>query len=289
MRLKWTWGAPCALMLAVAVAVSCQPAVPDFGPPGVCNPDAGLCPMTTSGGAGVGATTTTTTGVGGSGGVGPGTPVTGGVDLITEPDFIDSALVPYHAVATIAAYPATGGMTSTTFGSATGAGGGSGVGAMFTFPSLPAGSTWFFVNPQSTATALPTLSLASLPIPGTFTLPVVDPTTMQSAANGAAGLAGNGISAAASQIVVLIQNAGVPYQGVTVTGATGGAVVAYDTGDGVYSDQATATGIAGTVILFNSGLRGRQVLTFTDMNMMSSTVVVLAAQGAVTLATLTWP
>lgn len=287
MRSKWTWGAPFALTLAVAVAASCQPAVPDFGPPGACNPDAGLCPMTTSGGAGVGATTGST-GVGGSGGVAPGTAVTGGVDLITEPDFIDSALVPYHAVATIDAYPQTGGMTSTTFGSATGAGGGSGVGSTFSFPSLPAGSTWFFVSPQNTATALPTLSLANLPIPGTFTLPVVDPSTMQSAASGVQGLAGNGISAAAAQIVVLIQNAGVPYQGVKVTGATGGAVVAYDTGDGVYSDQATATGLAGTVILFNSGLRGRQTLTFTDMNMKSNTVVVLAAQGAVTLAALAW-
>jgi hypothetical protein len=87
---------------------------------------------------------------------------------------------------------------------------------------------------------------------------------------------------------VRITKGGAPYQGVSNTGTTGGAVVAYDTGDGVYSDTATATGIAGTIILFNSGLLGRQLLTFTDMTMTSESVTILAAQGTVTTTTLDW-
>jgi hypothetical protein len=111
---------------------------------------------------------------------------------------------------------------------------------------------------------------------------------LQNIASSLPSLSGAGVSTVASQIVLLITNAGAPYAGVSVTGNTGGAVVAYDNGSGVYSDTNTATRSAGIIILFNSALTGTQVITLTDSNMKSAQPVVLASQGAVTLAAVAW-
>ena len=75
----------------------------------------------------------------------------------------------------------------------------------------------------------------------------------------------------------MISNAGGPYPGVSATGNTGGAVRVYDTGNGVYSDSATATGIAGTIILFNPGLAGRRCYASPTRTMKSQQVI---ADGA---------
>ena len=85
MRFHWTSGAPFALTLVVAVAVaaSCQPAIPDYGPPGQCDPSKGPCPMSSAAVAGGGVTTvgvgggSGSAGVGGFGGGVTGTPADG--------------------------------------------------------------------------------------------------------------------------------------------------------------------------------------------------------------------
>jgi hypothetical protein len=287
MRHPWSLAALVApsIVGVVGVVGACASKIPDYPPPGQCDPTQGVCPKSSTAVGGVGATT----GTGGAGGAGtastgvgantPGSPLTGTVDLITSPDFADTTMTPFPGTANIVVYPSTGGTISTPF---TG-----GPGATFSFTSVPNGQGWMFVDVTNGA-ALSTLSPVGLPVPGSLTVPAIDQTMMQNITTSLPSLAATGVSALAAQIVVTITSAGVPYQGVSVTGATGGAVVVYDTGNGVYSDSSTATGLAGTVILFNSGLRGTQVLTLTDATMKSEQITVLTAQGAVTLASYAW-
>ncbi len=292
MRLHWRWGAigastlvGMALGASMMAVTGCPSAIADFPPPGNCNPKEGVCPAPGGAAGGVGSTgvggsvVTTTIGAGGIGGSAVGSPVTGSVDIIASPDFVDS-MAPFTGAATIVAYPAAGGMYSAPYSMGA-------VGATFDFSILPNGPTWFFVDAPNTS-VISTFSPVNLPQVAPIVLPAVDQVTLQNIASPLPSLATAGVSPLASQIVLLITNAGVPYPGVAVTGATGGAVVVYDTGNGSYSDSATATGIAGTIILFNSSLGGMQVITLTDTTMKSNQLVVLAGQGAVTLTSFAW-
>ncbi len=207
---------------------------------------------------------------------GTGTPVTGSVDLITSPDFIDNS-APFTGAANVVAYPSAGGTFTAPY-----AGGG-----RFASRRLPNGPAWFFVQAPNT-NAWSTLSPTTLPA-AQLVLPVIDQVMLQNIASPPPEpLRLRRLDRSRRQIVLLISDAGGPCPGVSATGNTGGAVRVYDTGNGVYSDSATATGIAGTIILLNSGLQGTQVITLTDTTMTSQQVIVMAQAGAVTLVRVAW-
>jgi hypothetical protein len=286
MRFEWRWG---ALGAWGFFALGCLPAIPDYPPPPPCNTNLGLCPMSAVAGGGVGPTGTGGGGVGGStnvsvGGSGGSSPLVGNVDLITSPAFDNNAMTPFTGMANIVDYPTVGGSFTASY-----AGGSSG--STFAFTSLPEGASWFIVQDLTNGGSgiFSTLSTTTLPVATTLTLPVIDSGMMQNIASNLPSIAVSGVSTLASHVVLLVSQAGSPYPGVSMTGTTGGATVVYDTGSGVYTDSGTATGIAGTIILFNSGLSGMVTLTLTNSTMMTAQVVVDTAQGAVTLASVAWP
>jgi hypothetical protein len=160
----------------------------------------------------------------------------------------------------------------------------------FDFTGVPGSSTWMYVEDTSggTANILSTLSPLQLPqVPG-VTVPVVELDILQGVALQQANLAAvGGLNTAASQVVLMLTKGGAPYQGVQVSGGAGSADIAYDTGGCSYSDQATATGTGGTIVLLNSGLSGPTTLALTDTTTSTalSTPAFLTAHGAVTVLT----
>jgi hypothetical protein len=271
-----------AASLLPAIA-SCEKKHDLAGPPSDCaqtscnDPPARASKPSGGGGAGGGAG-----GSAGAGGATIGIPVDqqGTVHRISSPSFDDGFAVAYTASATIVAYPSGGAQMSTSYGGATG--------QTFAFTAIPSGPTWFLVQDQTSggSGALSTLSFANLPVATGLALPVVDLGVLQNIANSLPSVAMKGVSSLAAQVVLRLQRSGSPLKGITVSGGSGAAQLAYDIGPS-FSDSATATGTAGIVILFNAALMGKATVTFTDTADQSShSAEIMAAPGAATLVTI---
>jgi len=260
-----------ALGFAAALALlGCQPSAERYPPPPGCEgPD---CDS-------VGPGSHTTGPDGGAGGQGTGGGATvdqsGTVHRIFSPDFSDTTGTPYTGVATIHA-----GAKSGPYGGSTG--------TTFTLQGLPSGATWFEVEdttPGGGSGVISTFSFAKVPVAGNFALPVLDLATLQNIGDTLPTVSVTGVSLSAAQVVLVVRQGTGFYKGLSVTGGTAGGKIAYDNGNGVYSDSSTETGAAGTVIVFNAGLAGSVDITVTDAALQKSwTIPIEAAPGVATLA-----
>jgi hypothetical protein len=152
----------------------------------------------------------------------------------------------------------------------------------FTLASVKAGPTWFFVQDQTVgATGIfSTHSVVNVPASGPVTLPVVD-------RNIIAAIAGSlptpvVIDGSRGVLVIKVVRNGQPLSGVTLSTPPSGAVMAYDTGVGLYSNQVQQTGPAGVIVAFNvDGPSSAQLmdLTLTDTNQQTN-FVQIRIQGA---------
>jgi hypothetical protein len=155
----------------------------------------------------------------------------------------------------------------------------------FDLKSVPNGKAWVAVVDQSMSGVWSTVSPLSLPQITAVALPVIDQSVVTSIASSLPTVQAKGVSQSLAHVVLLLQHAGAPYKGVTVSGGTGGGLVAYDLGPGTYSDTATATGAAGTVLLFDTNLSSYATITITDPALSKSwPVTVLTGAGTITLA-----
>jgi hypothetical protein len=269
------------LAVAGAVALGCADKIPDYPPIQGCT--SGPCKSSGAGiGSGAGTGTagtgggTTTTGSGGQ--VALGT-LTGSVHRMVDPAFAMMGPTTVTTPATIVIQPASGPQITALYGGSNG--------TTFTASNVPAGLAWVEVQDQSGGGAMiwNTISPVIMPQIAPIVLPAVDQGTMTNVVSNLPSVQAKGVSTFASHVVLMLQFNGAPYKGLQVTNGAGGAIVIYDTGPGSYSDSNTATGIAGTIILFDSSLTGPATITLTDPTLMKSYMVtVMTATGAVTLA-----
>lgn len=280
-----------ALFTVGLAGLDCQGTLTDYPPAGGCPVDSGVC---SPGGGGVmgagGASTSTGTGAGGSINQ-PGT-----VGSVTSPVFPSGALTVFSGLATIVDLPSVGVTHTAPYAPALGAGGSPGsLGAggsptgpnSFDLTGVPAGLSWLLVQDLSNGASgiYSTYSLATLPVVPSITLPVVEQLVLTNIASNLPSVqAHNGVSPLAAQVVLVLTHANAPFAGVTVTGGSGGAEIAYDIGPGTYSDSATTTGSGGTIILFNAALQGAAAITLQNTTTMTSySIGVQTGPGIVTL------
>jgi hypothetical protein len=254
----------------------------------MCAPDAGWCapPGTGAAPATVSATSgpTTTTSSSGSSSAGSSSSgsaatseLTGTVHRIVATDFSDATAMPYAGPAKVALYSMMGAEIDTTYG---GMGGPS-----FDAKSVPSGKAWIAVLDQSMQGVWSTVSALDLPQITSVVVPVIDKTVFTNIVATLPTVQAKGVSPTLAHVVLLLQHAGAPYKGVHVSGGTGSGEVVYDTGPGTYAEAATATGAAGTVLLFNTTLSSYATITITDPALPKSwSVTVLTGGGLVTLA-----
>jgi len=234
----------------------------------------GIKTTTGSGGGGQGGAG----GAGGSGGAAALIDQSGTVHRITSPDFQDLSTTSYAGLATIVALPNAGGTIQAPYGGSNG--------TTFTLAGVPSGATWLLVQDQTSGASgiISTFSYARLPVLGAFTLPVIESGALDTVASALPTVVTKGVSPLVAQVILLVAQNGSPFEGVSVTGGSGGAQIAYDSGAG-YSDSATATGPGGAIILFNAGLSGLSTITLTDAATSKTYgVEVQAAPGTATLA-----
>ena len=247
-----------------------------------CDPDAGYCrPL---GAGGMSATTASSSASSnssssaGTGGAVSTSELKGTIDKITSPDFSDTASA-FSGAATVKVYPAVGSEIDVPF---------AGTPPTFDAKNVAAGKAWFFVQDQSMGASgiWSTVSSVTVPQISSVVLPVIDAALVTSIASTLPAVQAKGVSQKSAHVVLLLQHGGAPYKGVQVSSGGGGAIVAYDIGQGLYSDAATSTGAAGTVILFDTSLSGLASITITDTALAKSwPVSVLTGAGAFTLAT----
>jgi hypothetical protein len=270
--------------------VGCGDGVPDY--PRLmssCAPDAGWCPPPGTGAApatvsATGGPTSTTSSTSSSSaaassssGSGATSDLSGTVHRIVATDFSDTMAMPYAGPAKIALYSMMGAEIDTTYG---GMGGPS-----FDAKSVPSGKSWIAVQDQGSQSVWSTVSALDLPQITSVAVPVIDQTVITNIVATLPTVQAKGVSPTLAHVVLLLQHAGAPYKGVKVSSGTGSGVVVYDTGPGTYSDAATATGAAGTVLLFDTTLSSYATITITDPALSKSwPVTVLAGGGLVTLA-----
>lgn len=272
--------------LAAGIALTgCQVQTDLYPAPPPC--EGPLCGNSPSGGGGIVPKPDGGSGAGGTGGTGSSSSSTGGnvginqigtVTRLVSPSFDDTTTQVLSAAATIFGSPNGGNSYSTPYDVATG---------KFTLTNVPSGPTWFLVQDESSGAAdiLSTISFATLPVLGNFSLPVIDRGTMQTIALSLPTVAAQGISSLAAQVILVISHANAPYKGVKVTGGAGGAKIAYDNGAGYTDSTTAATGTRGTVILFNAGLSSPSIITVTDTATQNEyDFPVQTAPGTVTIA-----
>jgi hypothetical protein len=194
--------------------------------------------------------------------------------------FPSTASATLTTAANIVIQPASGSQIMVPYAGATGT-------STFDAMGVPAGPAWVYVADQSMGAAniWSTISQVSVPQLGSVTLPVVDQRIFANIASSLPSVQLKGVSTQAAHVVLLLQHQLVAYKGVQVTGGSAGAAVVYDTGPGIYSDQATATGTGGTIILFDAAPSGLSTILITDPALMKTySVAVFTAAGAVTVA-----
>lgn len=202
----------------------------------------------------------------------------GAVHRILSPDFSDTDVL-FTGKATIEALSSNGVVTSADYDGSTS--------TAFDLEDVPLGETWFFVKDTGTGGAydvLSTYSYGEVDGLSSMLLAVADLWNLQNIAGGLPSMAAVGVSTSLAHVVLQVERNNAPCKGVEVTAGAGGATIVYDIGLGQYSDTTTATGSAGTVLLFNSGLNGTSSITLTDTTTTQSyAVVVQAGAGAATL------
>jgi hypothetical protein len=221
-----------------------------------------------------GGTSSTSTGVGGASGT---SVLSGNIELITSGCFNMGTM--FTGTANLVIEP-TGASPITV-----------GIGGMnaqtFDVKSVPSSSAWLLVQDTTMGGAgiFSTFSYWTLPQPPGIQVPVVDSGMFTALASSIASIQQmGGISPQAAHVVLQLSHGAGPYQGVTVTGGTGSATVAYDQGGCTYTDQTTKTGAAGTIILFNAGLSGAVTIQVMDTaTMQSFSVPVFTGGGIVSL------
>jgi hypothetical protein len=242
-----------------SLAAACGPVDTDVGPKPPCPADAGTC-TTTSGGAGSGGG-----GQGGSGGSGGGNgggqqsnDVRGSVGILNSPSF--STISPYVGAATIFAPSSGGTLAQAPYSDAN---------PMFEIADVTPGRTWFLVRDETVGATgiLSTHSLLDVPTSGEVMLPVIERQVLSSIA----GMlpAPTTIQDGKAHLVLLFVRNGLPLSGVTVSTALPGAVMAYDDGIGLYTNQTKLTGPAGVSLVLNleaPATAEMRNLTVTDVN-----------------------
>jgi len=235
-------------------AAACGPADTDVGPKPPCPADAGTC-TTTSGGSG-----SAGGGQGGNGSGGGGqqsNDVRGSVGVLNSPSF--STFSPYAGAATIFATSTSGTLAQSPYGDT----------QSFELADVMSGRTWFFVRDETVGATgiLSTHSVLQVPTGGEVMLPVLERSVLSSIA--AMLPASTTLQDGKAHLVLLFVRNGQPLSGVSVATALPGAVMAYDEGIGLYSNQTTLTGPAGVALVLNldapvqAELRN---LTLTDVN-----------------------
>ena len=269
-----------SILLAAAVAVvGCEQESSNRYPPPPDCPSGVACisnGSTISPGGGVGS------GGGGSGGssggntTGATADLVGTVHLVSAPSFTDEQVV-FTGSANITGVGPSGRVSTTYGGSA---------GTTFDLAGLTTGSTWILVqDPTGASNVLSTQSPVTLPDLSTVVLPVVELFGLVNIAS-ALPSAPQISTTTGAQVILTFTHAMQPYQGLSVTGGTQGAVVAYDTGGAGFSDQLTKTGTAGMVILFNAGTTpGQLALELFDASAATTySVTVPVGAGTATVA-----
>ncbi|UQA56581.1 hypothetical protein [Polyangium aurulentum] len=255
-----------------SIAAACGPADTDVGPRPPCPADAGTC-ATTSGGAG---SAGGGQGGGGSGGGGQlSDDVRGSVGVLNSPSF--STISPYAGAATIFAPSKSGAPMQAPYGET----------QSFELADVMSGRTWFFVRDETVGATgiLSTHSVLSVPTGSDVMLPVLDRNLLGSIA----GMlpAPTTLQDGKAQLVLLFVRNGQPLSGVSVSTALPGAVMAYDEGIGLYSNQTTLTGPAGVALVLNvdapvqAELRN---LTLTDVNGLGYMIQLPVQSNAATFA-----
>jgi hypothetical protein len=269
-----------ALGAAGIVGFNCSPDLSHYPPVMGCDTDGGECGGPSGGGEGTGP------GMGGAGGgtaTGGAPPSTselqGNVILVTTPSFDLSQATLYSGMANVIG-PTPKGTVSAPYGM---------TGQTFDLMGVTSGSPeWVLVQDTSGGAAgvFSTWTPLNLPILQQVSLPLVSAQVLTNIASDLSSVVG-GVSPELAHIVLQVTQGGAPYPNLSVTGGSGSAILVYDIGVGTYSDSATFTGSAGTVILFNSTLQGPSAITLTDQSSkVPYTVTVQAGQGAVTLVPL---
>jgi hypothetical protein len=269
------------LAVAGAVALGCGDKALDYPPlQNDCNPDAGRCNVTSGGiGSGAGSGTGGGTTASGSGGEVPLGTLTGTVQRMVDPTFSSTIPTSLTTLANIVITPASGPQITASYGGT--------AGPTFTAANIPAGLAWVAVQDQSNGGAQiwSTISAVTMPQIASIVLPAVDTGMLMNVASNLPNVQAKGLSTFTSHVVLMLSFNGTPYKGLQVTGGSGGAVVVYDAGPGIYSDQNMATGTGGTVILFDAGLPGMATISLYDPTLMRTyPVTVMTAAGTVTLA-----
>jgi hypothetical protein len=206
-----------------------------YGPPTECDAGPELC----TGNTGIGAGSSSG---GGDGGL-QGVDVTGTVQRLAErsftisQDFLGAATVIASGVDGTDVLAAYNGQLSPTF--------------MMT--DVAAGDRWFFVRDDSAGASgiYSTYSFRRLPDPATISLAVID--TQVLADIGTTLPVAVAVDSGKAQVILKFSRNGLPLSGVTLgTDLSTLADIAYDEGSGgVYSNQTTATGSGGTILLLN--------------------------------------
>jgi hypothetical protein len=238
-----------------SLAAACGPGETDIGPRPPCATDAGTC-TPTSGGAG--SASGGQSGNGGAGGGQQSNDVRGMVGVLNSPNF--STISPYAGAATIFAPSAGGTPVQAPYGDAA---------QTFELADVMPGRTWFLVRDETVGATgvLSTHSVMNVPAGGEVMLPVLE-RSMLSAIMGMLP-APTTLQDDKAHLVLLFVRSGQPLSGISVATALPGAVMAYDEGIGLYSNQTTLTGAAGVALVLNldaSVQAELRNLTLTDVN-----------------------
>ena len=282
MKSRLLWGAVAACVAGSLYLAGCEKAGDKYGPQPECSSDNCDSNIGAKGGS---------VGSGGAGGgttTGPTTNITGTVVRLSSPDFTTTLGTSYTGDATILGPGASGATVTATYPTSSPlAGTGGGTSDSFTLSGVVTGNQWLEVRDDTSGGAgvMTTFSQADITSSlGQITLPLVDLGMLQNIASNLPSVATNGVSTIASQIVLFIGKNDVPLKGVHVTSGAVGGIPVYDLGSGIYSDSATSTGEAGTIIIFNSGASGSATIVVTDTATNNSfQVVVPVSPGAITL------
>jgi hypothetical protein len=275
-----TFGALALTALAGVAALTwlaCGDDIDMYPPASGCAEDAG-CGVSSGGGVFGNDGGTTSTGTGTGGGITVGE-LTGTIAAFADATFETITPNALTGSAQIVLQPTSGSTITIPYSGSTA--------TTFDQMDVPSGSYWVTVEDESAGANGIWNTITSLQMPqvAAVTFPVVLKSTFANLASNLPSVQSQGVNAASAQVVLLLQYNNAPFSGAQVTAGQNGGVIAYDQGPGTYSDTATTTGSAGTVILFNAG--GSETLTIglasTTLGR-TWTVQVYVAPGAVTVA-----
>jgi hypothetical protein len=213
-----------------------------------CPQDAGGC-VSTSGGSTPGPDGG---GEGGSGGA-SSSDVHGDVGVLNDPTFMQIAA--YAGAATIIGTGANGMSVQAPYGNGN---------STFTLKNLPAGQSWVLVRDETVGAGgiFSTYSAVQVPAAGDVMLPVIDRQLLTSIA-GTLPVAAT-VQPDKAHLVIELVRSKLPLSGVSLSTQLPGAVIAYDTGPGLYSNTTKQTSSEGTILVFNlDAPTNGEILTLT--------------------------